>query len=39
MELAAKASDGDFYQKSIVEARLKELRRMQGDEKKDKHAT
>ena len=39
MELASKASDGDFYQKSIVEARLKELRRMQGDDKKDKHAT
>jgi predicted Zn-dependent protease len=39
MELATKANDGDFYQKSIVEARLIELRRMQGDEKKDKHAT
>jgi beta-barrel assembly-enhancing protease len=36
MELAAKANDGDFYQKSIVEARLVELRRMQGDDKKDK---
>jgi hypothetical protein len=34
MELASKASDGDFYQKSMVEARLKELRRMQGDVKK-----
>ena len=34
MELAAKANDGDFYQQSIVEARLKELRRMQGEEKK-----
>jgi predicted Zn-dependent protease len=34
MELAAKASDGDFYQISIVEARLKELRRMQGEAKK-----
>lgn len=34
MELASKANDGDFYQKSIVEARLKELRRMQGDAKK-----
>lgn len=34
MELAAKAKDGDFYQISIVEARLKELRRIQGDEKK-----
>ncbi len=36
MELAVKANDGDFYQKSIVEARLSELRRMQGDEKKAK---
>ncbi len=35
MELAVKANDGDFYQKSIVEARLTELRRMQGDVKKD----
>jgi predicted Zn-dependent protease len=34
MELATKATDGDFYQKSIVEARLKELRHLQGDEKK-----
>ncbi|MDP2070252.1 M48 family metalloprotease [Methylotenera sp.] len=34
MELASKAKDGDFYQISIVEARLKELRRMQGDVKK-----
>ncbi len=34
MELAVKANDGDFYQKSIVEARLTELRRMQGDVKK-----
>jgi predicted Zn-dependent protease len=34
MELAVKANDGDFYQKSIVEARLTELRRMQGDAKK-----
>jgi len=34
MELAAKADDGDFYQKSIVEARLKVLLRMQGDPKK-----
>ncbi len=35
MELATKATDGDFYQTSIVEARLKELRRMQGEAKKD----
>jgi predicted Zn-dependent protease len=34
MELATKASDGDFYQKSMVEARLKDLRRIQGDVKK-----
>lgn len=34
MELATKAKDGDFYQISIVEARLKELRRLQGDVKK-----
>jgi predicted Zn-dependent protease len=34
MELAVKANDGDFYQKSIVEARLTELRRMQSDVKK-----
>lgn len=34
MDLAAKANDGDFYQKSIVEARLKQLRQMLGDEKK-----
>jgi predicted Zn-dependent protease len=37
MELAVKASDGDFYQTSIVEARLKELHRVQGEDKKDKH--
>ena len=34
MDLAAKAKDGDFYQQSIVEARLKELRQMLGEEKK-----
>jgi len=34
MELATKANDGDFYQTSIVEARLKELRHMQGEKKK-----
>jgi len=34
MELATKANDGDFYQKSIVEARLQELRRMLSDDKK-----
>lgn len=34
MDLAVKANDGDFYQKSIVEARLKELRRIQESDKK-----
>lgn len=34
MDLAVKANDGDFYQKSIVEARLKLLRNMMGEEKK-----
>ena len=34
MDIASKAQDGDFYQASIVEARLKELRRMQGEAKK-----
>ena len=33
MELAAKAKDGNFYQQSIVEARLKELRRLEENEK------
>lgn len=36
MDLAAKANDGDFYQQSIVEARLKQLRQMMGDDKKPK---
>ncbi len=36
LDLAVKANDGDFYQKSIVEARLKQLRQMMGDEKKAK---
>lgn len=36
MDLATKAGDGDFYQKSIVEARLKQLRQMLGDVKKSK---
>lgn len=35
MELAEKAGDGDFYQQSIVEARLKQLRQ-QLDESKSK---
>jgi predicted Zn-dependent protease len=37
MDLATKAIDGDFYQKSIVEARLKQLRQMLGDDKKPKY--
>lgn len=34
MELAQKSGDGDFYQLSIVEARLKQLRQQMGDPKK-----
>ena len=33
MDIAAKAKDGSFYEKSIVEARLKELQRLQENEK------
>ena len=33
MELAAKAKDGNFYEQSIVEARLKELHRLEENEK------
>jgi beta-barrel assembly-enhancing protease len=33
MELATKAKDGNFYQQSIVEARLKQLKRLFEDEK------
>lgn len=36
MELALKSGDGDFYQLSIVEARLKQLRQLMGDPKKEK---
>lgn len=36
MDLATKAKDGDFYQQSIVEARLKQLRQKLGDENKQK---
>ncbi len=39
MDLAVKAKDGDFYQQSIVEARLKELQRLLLDEKKAKDAS
>jgi beta-barrel assembly-enhancing protease len=34
MEFAARANDGTFYEKSIVEARLKELQRIQNYRKK-----
>ena len=34
MDLAAKANDGDFYQQSIVEARLKEFRKKAADDAK-----
>lgn len=33
MDLAVKAKDGNFYEKSIAEARLKEMRRLFGDSK------
>jgi len=36
MELAARSGDGDFYQLSIVEARLKQLRQIMGDPKDKK---
>lgn len=36
MDLAVKAKDGDFYQKSIVEARLKQLKLLLGDDQKQK---
>jgi predicted Zn-dependent protease len=36
MDLAVKAKDGNFYENSIVEARLKELRRLRGDDRLDK---
>jgi len=39
MDLAVKSKDGDFYQQSIVEARLKELQRFLLDEKKGKDAS
>ena len=34
LELASRVNDGDFYQKSIVEARLKELRQLLSASKK-----
>lgn len=35
MDLATKATDGDFYQHSIVEARLSKLRQQLDDKKRD----
>jgi hypothetical protein len=35
MDLAVKAGDGDFYQVSIVEARLNQLRQQIIEPKKD----
>jgi hypothetical protein len=35
MEFATKANDGSFYEKSIVEARLKDLQRLQKLKKPD----
>ena len=34
MDLAVRSGDGDFYQQSIVEARLKELRALVDEPKK-----
>lgn len=36
MDLAVKAKDGNFYEKSMVEARLKQLKVMLGDDKNNK---
>jgi len=36
MDLAVKAKDGNFYENSIVEARLKELCRLRGDDRPDR---
>jgi predicted Zn-dependent protease len=36
LQIALKAGDGDFYRMSSIEARLKELRVMDADHKKDK---
>lgn len=36
MELAVRSGDGDFYQQSIAEARLKQLRQIMGDPKEKK---
>ncbi|HET7136439.1 MAG TPA: hypothetical protein VFJ25_11005, partial [Casimicrobiaceae bacterium] len=34
LEIAAKQKDGDFYQASVVDTRLRALRREEADEKK-----
>ena len=34
MELAVKATDGDFYQQSVAESRLREVRQELADQKK-----
>src|SRR4029077_8012408 len=34
LQLAQKSGDGDFYQLSVVEARLRDLRTLQADEKR-----
>jgi predicted Zn-dependent protease len=36
LQIALKAGDGDFYRMSSIEARLKELRVMDADHKKDR---
>ena len=35
LQLAQKSSDGDFYQLSAVDARLRELRRLQAEESRE----
>jgi hypothetical protein len=34
LELAVKATDGDFYQQSVAESRLKDVRRELADQKR-----
>jgi predicted Zn-dependent protease len=36
LQLAVNSKDGDFYQRSIVESRLRELRALDQEEKKRK---
>ncbi|HTD89566.1 MAG TPA: M48 family peptidase, partial [Burkholderiales bacterium] len=35
LQLGLKAGDGDYYQMSAAEARLRELRRLDAEERKD----